>query len=289
MGNLDGKVAIITGAGNGIGKSHALYFAEQGAKVVVNDLGGARDGEGSDGAVASQVVEEIRGAGGEAVPSFDSVATGEGADAMIRTALDAFGRLDILVNNAGILRDKTLVKMEDSMWDAVMAVHLRGTFLCTRAAVRQMRLQNEAGDAEGGRIINTTSISGLLGNFGQGNYGAAKAGVYGFTRCVSQETKKHRITVNCVAPVAHTRLTADIPMFMMPGMGEAKMGPQYIAPVVAFLASDLAADITGEVIGVAGARVYRFKMVEGAGVVHPEGQPWTPEELRERWAEISRI
>jgi NAD(P)-dependent dehydrogenase (short-subunit alcohol dehydrogenase family) len=282
MGLLDGKVAIITGSGGGIGRSEALYLAREGAKIVVNDLGGSRDGTGSSDAAASKVAAEIRAAGGQAVANFDNVADSAGAERIIRSAVESFGQLDILVNNAGILRDKTLLKMDDTMWDAVIAVHLRGTFLCTRAAARAMSER-----AKGGRIINTTSVSGLLGNFGQANYSAAKAGIYGFTRTAHMELfQKHKITVNAVAPVALTRLTEDLPM--MQSMPQVKdiLSPEHIAPVVAFLASDLASDISGAIVGVQGPQVSAYTMVQTAGV-SPKADAWTPQELRERWSEIN--
>ncbi|HXX93895.1 MAG TPA: SDR family NAD(P)-dependent oxidoreductase, partial [Planctomycetota bacterium] len=202
---LEGKVAIVTGAGGGLGRSHALAFAAQGARVVVNDPGVSREGAGTTPKMADAVVEEIRKAGGQAAPSYDSVATTEGAEAIVRTAQSAFGRVDILVNNAGILRDKTIHNMTDEMWDLVLAVHLRGTFACTRAAARVMKEQGS-----GGRIINTTSVAGLKGNFGQSNYSAAKAGIYGFTLTAAQEFRKDSITVNAIAPLAKTRMTEEI-------------------------------------------------------------------------------
>lgn len=282
MGLLDGKVAVITGAGGGIGRAHALLFAQEGAKVVVNDLGGARDGTGRGTTMAENVVAEIRAAGGEAVPNFDDVSEREGAERIVKTALDAFGQLDILVNNAGILRDKTLLKMEDAMWDLVVKVHLRGTYLCTQAAAKHM---SERG--KGGRIINTSSVSGLLGNFGQANYSAAKAGIYGFTRTASMELKKYGITVNALAPVAKTRLTEDLPMFKaMPNASEL-LAPECVAPAALFLASDLGADVTGTVLAVEGPRMYLFKMIQTNAVTAKDGKRFTAQEIKERWAEIS--
>jgi NAD(P)-dependent dehydrogenase (short-subunit alcohol dehydrogenase family) len=281
MGLLDGKVAIITGAGGGIGRGHALLFAKEGAKVVVNDLGGARDGTGKGTTAAEIVVAEIKAAGGQAVPSYDDVSDRAGAENMIQIAVKSFGQLDILVNNAGILRDKTLLKMDDEMWDLVVKVHLRGTFLCTQAAGRVM-----AERGKGGRIINTTSVSGLLGNFGQANYSAAKAGIYGLTRTAHLELhQKYRITVNALAPVALTRLTEDLPM--MKAMPNAKdfLAPESIAPIALFLASDLAADISGAIVGVQGKQVNVYKMEVTPGVT-PHGENWTPAELKERWGEI---
>jgi NAD(P)-dependent dehydrogenase (short-subunit alcohol dehydrogenase family) len=281
MGLLDGKVAIITGAGGGIGRAEALLFAREGAKVVVNDLGGARDGTGTSDAAASKVVEEIKGAGGEAVPSFDSVASAEGAANIVKTAVDAFGRVDVLVNNAGILRDKTLLKMDEGMWDTVIAVHLKGTFLCTQAAAKQMVAQGA-----GGRIVNTTSVSGMMGNFGQANYAAAKAGIYGFTRTSAIELQKQRITVNAVAPIAKTRMTEDLPMFQT---GKESLTPEHIAPAALFLASDLCADRTGHVLAVAGSRMYVYKVVESVGKFKDEHAVWTASEIAENWDAIVKV
>ncbi|RMH36051.1 MAG: SDR family oxidoreductase [Deltaproteobacteria bacterium] len=282
MGLLDGKVAVITGAGGGIGRAHALLFAKEGAKVVVNDLGGARDGTGSDETAAAKVVAEIVDAGGEAVPNYDDVSERAGADNIVKTALDAFGKLDILVNNAGILRDKTLLKMTDEMFDIVVKVHLRGTFLCTRAAAAHMKERGE-----GGRIINTTSVAGLMGNFGQTNYAAAKAGIYGLTRTVAMELKKYHITCNALAPIAHTRLTADLPMMQAMPNAKELLAPEHVAPAAVFLASDLAADLTGEVLAVEGPRMYLFRMVRTDPVLPRGPEGWTAQEIRERWSEIA--
>ncbi|MFT3770765.1 MAG: SDR family NAD(P)-dependent oxidoreductase [Minicystis sp.] len=281
MGLLDGKVAIITGAGGGIGRAEALLFAREGAKVVVNDLGGARDGTGAGDAAASKVVDEIKAAGGTAVASFDSVATAEGAAAIVKTAVDAFGRVDVLVNNAGILRDKTLLKMDEGMWDLVVAVHLKGTFLCTQAAAKQMVAQGE-----GGRIVNTTSVSGMLGNFGQANYAAAKAGIYGFTRTAAIELQKQRITVNAVAPIAKTRMTEDLPMFQTTG---DSLTPEHIAPAALFLGSDLCGDRTGHVLAVAGAQMYIYKVVQSAGKFKDENGVWTAQEIADNWDSIAKV
>jgi len=282
MGLLAGKVAVITGAGGGIGRAHALLFAKEGAKVVVNDLGGARDGTGSGTTMAEKVVEEIKSAGGQAVPNYDDVSERAGADNIVKTALDAFGQLDILVNNAGILRDKTLLKMEDAMFDIVVKVHLRGTYLCTQSAAKHM-----AERGKGGRIINTSSVSGLIGNFGQANYSAAKAGIYGLTRTASMELKKYGITVNALAPVAVTRLTEDLPMIKMLPNAQELLAPDHIAPAALFLASDQAADITGQVLAVEGPRLYMFKMIQTSAVTAKNGAEWTAQEIRERWDEIS--
>ncbi len=280
MGLLDGKIAIVTGAGGGIGRAHALALAKEGAKIVVNDLGGSRDGAGSSEALASKVVEEIKAAGGEAVASFDSVATVEGAAALVKRGVDAFGRVDVLVNNAGILRDKSFLKMDEPMFDIVIAVHLKGTFLCSQTFAKQIVAQGG-----GGRIINTTSVSGMLGNFGQANYAAAKAGIYGLTRTCSIELQKHRITVNAIAPIAKTRMTEDLPMFQ----GVDTMTPEHIAPAVLFLASDLCADRTGHVVAIAGARLYAFKVVETAGKFKEADKGmWSPHEIADNWDAIMK-
>jgi NAD(P)-dependent dehydrogenase (short-subunit alcohol dehydrogenase family) len=276
---LESKVAVVTGAGGGIGRSEALLFASEGARVVVNDVGGARDGTGAGASAADGVVAEIRAAGGEAVASYDSVATAEGAARIVGTAVEAFGRLDVLVNNAGILRDKTLLKMTEEMWDAVIGVHLKGTFLCTQAAARQMIAQGE-----GGRIVNTTSVSGLLGNFGQANYSAAKAGIYGLTRTSAIELQKHGITVNALAPIAKTRLTEDLPMFQ----GLDTLRPEHVAPAALYLACSLAGDRTGVVLAVSGARMYLFKVVESAGKFKDANAVWTAEEIAEHWDAIAK-
>jgi NAD(P)-dependent dehydrogenase (short-subunit alcohol dehydrogenase family) len=278
MGLLDGKVAIVTGAGNGIGRQHALLFAREGASVVVNDVGGARDGTGADESAAVAVVREIEAAGGRAIESHDTVATAEGAQAIVKRGVDAFGKVDVLVANAGILRDKTFLKMDEAMWDAVVAVHLKGTFLCGQAFAKQVVAQGT-----GGRVVTTTSVSGMLGNFGQANYAAAKAGIYGLTRTMSIELQKHRITVNALAPIAKTRMTEDLPMFQ----GVDTMTPEHISPAALFLASDLCSDRTGHVLAVAGARMYAFKVVETPGKFKDEaGGVWTPQEIADNWDAI---
>jgi NAD(P)-dependent dehydrogenase (short-subunit alcohol dehydrogenase family)/acyl dehydratase/putative sterol carrier protein len=261
---LEGKVAVVTGAGGGLGRCHALALAAEGARVVVNDVGGSRDGTGASRSMADQVVEEIRKAGGQAAANYDSVATTEGAERIVRTAIDAFGRLDILVNNAGILRDKTLLKMDDDMWDLVIAVHLRGTFACTRAAARAM--------GSGGRIVNTTSIAGLRGNFGQTNYGAAKAAIYGFTLSAALELAKQNITVNAIAPIAKTRMTEEIESV------SEEMRPEDVSPVVVFLASDLAKEISGRIFGVHGRHIFEYQMQSTEGFKKEAGA-WTPSEI----------
>jgi NAD(P)-dependent dehydrogenase (short-subunit alcohol dehydrogenase family) len=270
VGILDGKIAIITGAGGGIGRAHALLFAQEGARVLVNDTGGALDGSGA-GDAADRVVAEIRAAGGEAVANRDSVATFDGAARIVQATVDAFGEVDILVNNAGILRDRTILKMAPEEWQAVIDVHLTGTFACLQAGARQMIAQGH-----GGRIINTSSSSGLLGNFGQSNYGAAKAGIYALTRIASMEFAKHGITVNALTPNAYTRMTKDLPG--MRGMTEESFGPQYMAPLVCFLASDKAKHITGQTFGANVNQLFVYKMMTSEGV-NKGGAPWKPEEV----------
>lgn len=280
-GLLEGKVAIVTGAGGGIGRQHALALAAEGARVVVNDVGGARDGTGASPEMAAAVVEEIRVAGGEAVANTDTVATVEGGERIVRTALDRFGRLDVLVNNAGILRDKTLAKMDDDLWDAVIAVHLKGTYCVTRPAFVHMK---ERGD--GGSIINTSSTSGLEGNFGQTNYGAAKAGIAGFTRCLALEGERHGIRVNAIAPVALTRMTEDLAMFQADEL-KSRMDPRWISPLVVFLASDLARGVTKRIFFVGGGQIAEMRMVRTEGVTKPEAEGlWTAEEIA---AQLDRI
>jgi len=270
MGLLDGKVAIVTGSGGGIGRDHALALAKEGAKVVINDVGGDRSGSGEGTKMADTVADEIKALGGAAAANYDSVSTTEGGKAIVQTAIDAFGRLDILVNNAGILRDKTLLKMDEAMWDSVIAVHLKGTFACTQPAAQFMKDQGE-----GGRIINTSSTSGLLGNFGQANYGAAKAGIAGFTRVCAIEFAKHGITVNALVPVAKTRMTEDLPAFA--AMEEGQLDPAHISPVMTFLASDLGKDITGKFFLIRGPQVSLMEVKTTEGIAK-EGM-WTAQEI----------
>jgi NAD(P)-dependent dehydrogenase (short-subunit alcohol dehydrogenase family) len=265
MGLLDGKVAIVTGAGGGLGRCHALLFAKEGAAVVVNDLGGARDGAGGGHSMADQVVKEIKAAGGQAVANYDSVATVDGGNNICKTAVDAFGKVDILVNNAGILRDKTLVNTDEASWDVVIQVHLKGTYCVTRPVFTHMKERGQ-----GGVIVNTSSTSGLIGNFGQSNYGAAKAGIAGFTRCLALEGKKYNIRVWGLAPVAVTRLTEDLP-----GMGNENvkqmLAPEKVSPAVLYMVSDLSKDKTGRFLFVSGNKVTELKIVGAEGFKNPNG------------------
>ncbi|CAB4545203.1 unannotated protein [freshwater metagenome] len=248
----EGKVAIVTGAGRGIGREHALSLASQGAKVVVNDLGGNVDGSGGDLSPADQVVAEIRGMGGEAVSNGDSVSDWAGAERLINTAIEAFGDLNIVVNNAGILRDRMLFSMSEAEWDAVINVHLKGTFAPTRFACVYWREQSKAGKPVSGRIINTTSVSGIYGNPGQTNYGAAKAGIASFTNIAALEMSRYGVTVNAVAPVALTRMTEGLGPAPESDEEREKRSPRWIAPIVTWLASDEAAGVTGRIFEASG-------------------------------------
>ena len=281
MGLLDGKVAVVTGAGGGIGREHALALAREGARVVVNDLGGSRDGSGGGKAMADEVVEEIEKLGGEAAPNYDSVATTLGGQNIVKSALDRFGKLDVLVNNAGILRDKTLAKMTEDQWDVVVSVHLKGTYCVTQPAFVHMKERGE-----GGVIINTSSTSGLNGNFGQCNYGAAKAGIAGFTRCLALEGQRYGIRAFALAPVATTRLTEDLAMFQKDDFA-TQMDPAHIAPLVVFLASDLAKELTNKTFFVGGGRIAEMKVVTAAGATKTEeGGLWHADEIAAQLGEI---
>jgi NAD(P)-dependent dehydrogenase (short-subunit alcohol dehydrogenase family) len=268
---FDGKVAIITGAGGGLGRSHALELARRGALVVVNDLGGSVDGTGSGTTAAQAVVDEITAAGGDAVANYDSVATPEGGHAIVQTALDRFGRVDIVINNAGILRDASFKNMGPDNVNPVLDVHLRGAFNVTQPAWEHMRAQNY------GRIVNTSSGAGLFGNFGQSNYGAAKMGLVGLTRVLAVEGAKNNIKVNAIAPVAKTRMTEDLL-----GPIADKLLPESVTPVVVFLAHD-DCPVTGEVYTLGGGRVARVFLGVTKGIFDPN---LTVETVRDRFAEI---
>ena len=274
MGMLNGKVALVTGAGGGLGRAHALLLAKEGASVVVNDLGGARDGTGAGHNMADKVVDEIKKAGGNAVADYGSVSDPAQAKAMVQTAVKAFGKLDICINNAGILRDKSFKNMTDDMWDIIISVHLRGTYLVTKAAFDQMLAQNH-----GGRIIMTSSTSGLFGNFGQTNYGAAKAGTAGFMRCLWLEGVKYGITVNVLAPTALSRLTEDI---MPAGMADA-IPPEKVSPAVVWLCTDDAKDVSGRQFLVAGNNVSLLSW-QITPIANKEGAPWDVKAIGEKIA-----
>ncbi|HPC33355.1 MAG TPA: SDR family NAD(P)-dependent oxidoreductase [Syntrophales bacterium] len=277
---FDGRVAVITGAGGGLGRVYALELAKRGAKVVVNDFGGARDGAGEgSSSPADNVVAEIKAAGGEAVPNYDNVATPEGGAAIVKTALDKFGRLDILINNAGILRDKGLLKMEPENWKAVLDVHLNGAYHVTRPAFAAMRDQGY------GRIIMTTSAAGLYGNFGQTNYSAAKLGLVGFMNSLKQEGQKYNIKVNTVAPIAASRLTEDV----LPPDLFAKLKPEFVAPIVLYLASETCAD-TGVIVNAAAGYFNEAAVMTGPGIhLGAGGEPPRPEDIRDNAKKINDL
>jgi NAD(P)-dependent dehydrogenase (short-subunit alcohol dehydrogenase family) len=281
-GLCEGRVVVITGAGNGIGRSHALLFAQEGAKVVVNDLGGARDGSGSDAGPAQRVVDEIKAAGGEAVAHTEDISTWDGAKSLIDLAVETYGRLDVVVNNAGILRDRMLTNMSEAEWDAVIKVHLKGTFGPSHHAAAYWRTLAKAGEAVDARIINTTSPSGIFGNVGQTNYGAAKAGIASFSVIAAMELGRYGVTVNAIAPTALTRMTEDLAMLSTgptdnPEIAE-KLAPENISPLVVWLGSTASKAVTGRVFSVAGGQI---SVVEGwaNGPTVDKGGRWTPSEL----------
>jgi NAD(P)-dependent dehydrogenase (short-subunit alcohol dehydrogenase family) len=261
---LEGKVAVVTGAGRGVGRGIALALAREGAKVVVNDLGCGIDGRGGAEDPATQVVNEIKALGGEAAPNYDSVSDYSGAENIIKTALTSFGRVDILVNNAGIVRDRTIVKMTEEDFDAVLAVHLKGTFNCGRHAIPHMREQNY------GRIINITSSAGLRGNFGQSNYGAAKAGIMGLTLVWALECGKYGITANAMAPSGLTRMVGTIPG-MEGREPPPEMNPELNGPMVAFLASEKAAHVNGQIFGRRGYGFTIFQQLRPLAMMYKPG------------------
>jgi NAD(P)-dependent dehydrogenase (short-subunit alcohol dehydrogenase family) len=278
MGLLDGKVAIITGAGGGLGEAYAKLFAKEGAAVVVNDLGGPRDGSGSDKGAAQRVADEIIAAGGKAAANTDDVSTMQGGENILKTALDNFGQIDILVCNAGILRDKSFANTSEADWDLVVKVHLKGTYCCTMPVWKWMK-----DNGKPGTIIMTSSTSGLYGNFGQSNYGAAKAGIYGFMRVLSIEGRKYGIRVMGLAPGAFTRMTSDLPGFRDKEPDTMAL-PENIAPGVLFMASDLAADHTGKVLGVSSRGVREIKMLQTDGF-NP-GRPYTAQDVADHASEV---
>jgi len=277
MGKIDftGRVAIVTGAGGGLGKTYALELAKRGAKVVVNDFGGSRDGSGGGNTMADAVVAEIKAAGGQAVANYDGVHLREGGENMVRQAVQTFGKVDIVINNAGILRDKSFTKMDESLWDPVIAVHLKGAYNVTQPAFLNMR------DNGYGRIVVTASGTGLFGNFGQTNYGAAKLGLVGLMNSLRIEGEKYNIKVNALAPVAGTRMTEDI----MPPEVFQKLNPEFVTPVVLYLCSETCTD-SGQIL-CAGAGLVQtaFILVNDGAFLGPN--PSTPEDVAEKWAKIT--
>jgi NAD(P)-dependent dehydrogenase (short-subunit alcohol dehydrogenase family) len=291
MGALDGRVAIITGAGRGIGREHALLFAAEGARVVVNDLGGALDGSGDDRSPAEQVVEEIRGLGAEAVANTDDVTTWEGGRRLIESAVGAFGDLHVLVNNAGILRDRMIVNMTEEDWDSVIHVHLKGHFVPTRHAANYWRERAKSGEEVRACIVNTSSTSGLLGNPGQANYGAAKAGIAAFTVIAAQELGRYGVRVNAIAPAARTRMTE-----LTPGLSDIVKRPQdesqfdvwdpaNVPPLVAYLATE-DCPLTGRVLFVQGGTVRNFQNWTMTDSLDRQSR-WTVEELKVEMPKLS--
>jgi NAD(P)-dependent dehydrogenase (short-subunit alcohol dehydrogenase family) len=273
----DGRVAIVTGAGRGIGREYAVMLAEHGAKVVVNDVGGARDGSGSDGGPAQQVVDEITASGGVAVANTDDISTWAGGKAIVTQAIEQFAGLDVVVNNAGILRDRMLFSMSEDDWDSVIRVHLKGTFVTSGHASSYWRERAKGGNANDARLINTTSVAGLYANPGQTNYAAAKAGIAAFTQVAAQELNRYGVTVNAVAPGALTRLTEDL---NLPEEVLGKLDARWVAPVVTWLASTLSADVTGQVI-------------ESSGLVFAIAEGWrrgpSSEDVPEDPAEVDAL
>ena len=275
---FDGKVAVVTGAGGGLGKAYAMLLAARGAKVVVNDLGGTFDGSGSDTTPAQQVVDQITSAGGEAVANYDSVAEWESAQKIINTALDNYGQIDILINNAGILRDKSILKMEVDDYKKIVSVHLDGTFYCTKSAFASMK------DKTYGRIVSTASAAGLYGNFGQVNYGAAKMGVAGMMKCVAQEGARYNIKANTIVPTAGTRLTFTV----MPEDFIGKVKPEFVAPIVAWLCSEKCEE-TAKMFSAGGGYFSRAAIVEGPGVFFDPEKEITVEMVVEKLDQIMNL
>ncbi|WP_217251017.1 SDR family oxidoreductase [Streptomyces sp. AC602_WCS936] len=278
-----GRVVVVTGAGRGLGRAHALTFAAEGAKVVVNDLGVGLDGSGAGVGPAQQVVEEIRAAGGDAVAHGGDIATSDGAASLVATALDSFGRLDTLVNNAGFLRDRMLVNLDEDDWDAVMRVHLKGHFLPLKHAVAHWRAEAKAGRVPAARVVNTASGAGLLGSVGQGNYSAAKAGIVGLTLVAAAEMGRYGVQVNAIAPAARTRMTEETFAETMAAPGEGAfdaMAPDNVSPLVVWLGSAASAGVTGRVFE---AEAGRITVMEGwrPGPTADKGARWSPAEAGE--------
>jgi NAD(P)-dependent dehydrogenase (short-subunit alcohol dehydrogenase family) len=281
-GICSGRVVVVTGAGRGNGRGHALEFARQGAKVVVNDLGAEVDGSGSSTSPAGAVVDEIRAAGGEAVANGEDVADWKGAERVVRTAIETYGRLDVLVNNAGILRDRMLFNMSEEEWDGVIQVHLKGTFAPAHFAAAHWRDRSRAGEEVDARIVNTSSTSGIFGNVGQANYGAAKAGIAAFTIIAAQELARYGVTVNAIAPGARTRMTENL-RGARPGPERGEFderAPENVAPLVVWLGSPESRGVTGQVFLVGGGRIGVARGWQ-RGPMIDKGARWDPEELSE--------
>jgi NAD(P)-dependent dehydrogenase (short-subunit alcohol dehydrogenase family) len=295
MGMLDGKVAIVTGAGRGLGKAHALFLAKAGAKVVVNDLGGAADGSGSSATPAEEVVAEIKKAGGDAIASPESVTGWDSSKKIIDLAISKFGRLDILVNNAGFLRDRMTFKMTEQEFDAVIQVHLKGTFNCGKWAITYFYEQSKAGKKVAGRIINTVSHAGLGGNAGQPNYGAAKGGIAALTMVWGREMAKYGVTANAIAPMARSRMTLGSEMTKgimgeaAPKEGFDKWAPENLSPLVVYLGSDQAGDITGRIFTVTGGKVQVFVPWTPGKSIDLGDKRWTEQELHKRIRELGDL
>ena len=282
MGCMEDKVAVVTGGGRGIGREESLLLASEGAKVVVNDFGGAMDGSGAEPGPADEVVHRIREAGGEAVASYQDVTNFQGAEGIIDCALKNFGRLDALINNAGIIRDRTLCNMTEEEFDSVIAVHLKGHFGCARWAAAHWRGESKAGNESPRHIVNTTSAAGLIGNPGQTNYGAAKAGIANMTLIWAQELERFGVTVNAIAPIARTRITEATFGAMDAEEDEFDaMDPANVAPLAVFLASDRVGDITGNVFGIHGGALDRYEPWESSRGIEKEGR-WALKEIGER-------
>jgi NAD(P)-dependent dehydrogenase (short-subunit alcohol dehydrogenase family) len=280
---LEGKVAIVTGAGRGIGKATAKLFAHHGAHVVVSDLGTSRDGHGSDPSIARSVVDEIVAQGGSATAHVGDLSIASEAQSLIDLTVRTYGGLDVLVCLAGIARDKTALKMDEASFDAVYRNNVKSTFLCAQSAARVFAQQRR-----GGHIVLCTSLAGLFGNYGQLNTAAASAAIYAVTRTLAIELKKHDVRVNAIAPVARTRMTEDLPMFQ--AMPEETYGAHFVAPVVLFLASKLCGDRTGEVLSVAGSKLSVYRVVESEGALLDDPrQPWTPHEIARRYDEFAKM
>jgi NAD(P)-dependent dehydrogenase (short-subunit alcohol dehydrogenase family) len=275
---VDGKVAVVTGAGRGIGRAVALLMAEHGAKVVVNDVGAEVSGEGRDQSPAEEVVSAIKAAGGEATTNGDSVAQPEGAERIVENALDAFGRVDIVINNAGILRDRIFHRMSNEEWEAVIGVHLMGTFYVSRAAAAHFRQQ------ESGAYVHFTSTTGLVGNLGQANYGAAKLGIVALSKAIALDMRRYNVRSNCVSPFAWSRMIGSIPTDTPEQQARVeklkRMTPEKIAPMVVFLASDAAKDVSGQVFGVRNNEIFLFSQPRPLRSVQ-RGEGWTPEMIAE--------